>query len=221
MRARSAAVLVLLALPLAALPASAVCQVTSLNNYPDINYTTVCVLDEGSIDDPYQSIGHDYIVHVGHAIEADPAFNYAHAQVAQGHWTYDDPDAGVHQEREWTDVSAGDFVGVSGAAGGGFHFALTQRDQTASEDGDGACSGITGQSTCFGTGGWLTLQGIASVGVGAYHQQSGTGESCQEQSELDVDAIVVFVPLITDPQPCTAELPLLYDIVSFGMLPAL
>jgi hypothetical protein len=208
-----------LALPFAALPASAACEVATLDEYPDINYTTVCLLDQGGFGDGTQTFTHAYLLHVSHAVEADPAFNYAHMRSDQGTWTYDDGD--VQQQREYTDVGAGEWAGARGLAGGGFQTDLAQRDQTAPEDGDGACSGIVGRSTCAGASGWFTVQEVASVGAGAYYQQSGSGASCQESYEVDVDAVVTFIPITTGPQACTTEAPWLYETVRFRDLPVL
>lgn len=219
MRVRCVVPFVLLALPFAALPASAHCEVVSPEASPDINYTTVCVLDQGSVGDPYQTFTHEYLVHVSHAVEAGPAFDYAHAEADQGSWTYDDGE--THQERRGTDVGAGAFEGVRGVFGTGFQAALDQRDQTAPEDGDGACSGVVGRSTCVGASGWFTVQDVASVGVGVYSQQTGTGAGCQETQQIYVDAAVAFIPVVTEPRPCTAEMSFLYDEVPFRALPVL
>lgn len=210
MRAYSLLGLVLLALPFAAVPASAACEVTTLGQYPDINYTTICVLDEGTtFDDTTQRAEHDYLLHMSHAVEADPAFDYAYAGVERGTWTYDDGE--VRHEREWVHVGSGAWEGVRGIAGGGYHANVDQRDQTAVEDGSGACSGVTGRSTCVGAGGWFTVQDVASVGVGFYSMQTGTAESCQDSYELDVDALIIFVPITTGPMSCAAQMPWLYD----------
>lgn len=213
------ALTILLALPLVSLPASATCEVVSPEQSPDINYTTVCVLDEGSQGDPFQTSDHQYLAHVSHAVELDPFFDYAYAHVDQGSWAYDDGE--TRQERERTDVSAGAFEGVRGVAGTGFQAALDQRDQTVPEDESGACSGAVGRSTCLGASGWLTVQDVASVGVGVSYQQSGTGADCRESYAVYVDAVLVFVPVTPDAQPCATELPYLYDAAPFRDLPML
>ncbi|GEM_PF-5101489 len=217
MRVRSLLALVLLALPFAALPAHAECDVVTVEQYPDTNYTTACALDHGSFGDPSQTFTHDYVLHVSHAVEADPAFDYAHADLEQGSWTYDD--GTTQQSRQWTDAGAGAFEGVRGVAGTGVQADANQRDQTTPEDEGSACSSVVGRSTCIGASSWFTVQDVASVGVGAYDTQTGTGSGCQETREVDVDAAVVFVPVGSGPQPCTAELPFLYDEVPFSSLP--
>lgn len=210
--------LVLLALPFAAHPASADCQVVSVDQYPDVNYVTACVLEHGSYGDPTQTFTYDYVLHVSQALEADPAFAYAHAYADQGAWSYDD--GTTQQSRQWTDLGAGAFEGASGLVGTGAQADLHQRDQTVPED-EGSCSSIVGPSTCAGASGWLTVQDVASVGVGAYDQQSGTGDACQESGEVDVDAAVVFVPIFTGQHPCVVEFPNLYGSVPFRSLPSL
>ena len=205
--------LTLLAASFAALPAAATCEVVTNESYPDVNYTTLCVLDHGSQGDPSDQREHDYLAHVSHATEADPFFDYAYARVDQSSWTYDDGE--TQHERERTDVSAGAFEGVRGVAGTGFQAALDQRDQTAPEDESGACSGYVGRSTCLGASGWFTVQDVASVGVGVYYQQSGTGQDCREQFAIYVDAVVTFIPITPDSQACTTEAPFLYDEVPF------
>jgi hypothetical protein len=219
MKTRSLLALVLLALPFAALPASAACEVVTADQYPDINYTTVCLLDQGSYGDPSQTFDHAYVAHVSHAVEADPAFDYVHANADQGAWSYDDGFS--QQQRQWTDVGAGAFEGVRGVAGTGVQADLSQRDQTVPEDEGNACSSVVGRSTCAGASGWLTVQDVASVGAGAYYRQSGTGADCSESYEVDVDAVVTFVPVTAGPQSCTTELPFLYDAVPFRDLPVL
>jgi hypothetical protein len=219
MKLPALAALLLLALPLAAVPAAATCQVVSAEDYPDVNYTTLCLLDEGTQGDPGDSRDHDYLAHASHAVEADPFFDVVYAHVDQSSWTHDDGE--TQHGRERTDVSAGAFEGVRGVAGTGFQAALDQRDQTAPEDESGGCSGFVGRSTCLGASGWLTVQDVASVGVGAYYQQSGTGADCRESFAVYVDAVVVFVPVTPDPQACTTELPYLYDEAPFRELPSL
>ena len=83
-------ILALLSLPLAALPAVAACEVATVDQYPDTNYTTVCALEQQSFGDGTQTYNYDYTAHASHAVEADPAFDYAHANAEQGTWTYDD-----------------------------------------------------------------------------------------------------------------------------------
>lgn len=138
------------------------------------------------------------------------SITYAH--VDQGTWTYDDGE--IFHERESTHVGAGAWEGVRGVVGTGFHANVDQRDQTAPEDAGDACSSFVGQSTCVGAGGWFTVQGIASVGVGVYYQQTGTGDACQDRYELDVDAVVAFIPIVTEPGSCATQMPYLYDEIS-------
>ena len=216
---RSLAALLLLAAPFAALPAGATCQVATVDDYGDVNYVTVCVLEHGGLGGPGDEREHDYLAHVAHAAEADPFFSVLYAHVDQSSWTYDDGE--TQHDRERTDVSAGAFEGVRGVAGTGFQAALDQRDQTVPEDEAGACSGVVGPSTCLGASGWLTVQDVASVGVGVYYQQAGTGQDCRESYAVYVDAVVTFVPVTPDAQPCAMELPVLYDAVPFRDLPGL
>ncbi|HUR69046.1 MAG TPA: hypothetical protein VM370_07345 [Candidatus Thermoplasmatota archaeon] len=216
MRVRIFLGILILALPFAALPASASCNVATVNESPDINYTTVCLLDEGNTyDDTTQRADHDYLAHVSHAVEVDPVFDYAHANADRGTWVYDDGE--VRHEREWTTIGAGAWEGARGLAGTGAQTELAQREQTAGEDAGGACSSYVGRSSCFGASGWVTVQDVASVGVGTYYTQTGTGDTCQESAEVDVDAVVTFVPVTTAPQDCTTELPWLYDSALFDL----
>jgi hypothetical protein len=219
MRSLLPVALLLLAAPFAALPARADCQVVTVEQYPDVNYTTACLLEQQTYGDPSQTFSDDYVVHVSHAVEADPVFDDAHADVAQTGWSYDD--GTTQQQRQQTDVGAGAFEGATGLVGTGFQADANQRDQTTSEDGGNGCSWAIGHSTCVGASGWLTVQDVASVGVGAYDSQTGSGSGCQETREVDVDAAVVFVPVTTGPSPCAAELPSLYDAVPFRDLPTL
>jgi hypothetical protein len=216
LRARSLFGLILLAIPFAAMPVAADCTVISPSASPDINYTTVCALDEGGFTDGTQTFDHDYLAHVSHAVEVDPVFDYAYADVDQESWVYDDGE--VRQERETTHVGAGAFEGVRGLAGGGFFANMHQRDQTSVEDGDGACSGIVGRSTCVAIGGWFTVQDVGGVGAGVYYQQAGTGDACAERAEVDADLVLVFVPVVEDLGGCEAEAPYFYDEASFDAL---
>ena len=209
----------LVVLPFLAITASATCQVLTVGDYPDINYTTVCALDEGSFGDGTQTFWHQYAAHVSHAVEADPAFDYAYAQADRGTWTYDD--GTTQQSRQWSHVGSGAWEGARGVAGGGYQANVDQRDQTAPEDGDGACSGIVGRSTCVGASGWFTVQDVASVGVGAYYQQSGSGGSCTESLDAGVDLLVVYEPVPVESGPCTAEMPWVYDSSAWDALPTL
>lgn len=204
---------------LAAAPAGATCQVVTVEQWPDVNYTTVCVLDQGEFGDGTQTFTHAYVLHASHAVEADPFFDYAHAHVDQREWTYDDGE--TRHERRVTDVSVGAFEGVRGVAGTGAQADLDQREQTAPEDESGACSGVVGRSTCLGASGWLTAQEVASVGVGVYWQQAGTGADCRESYAAYVDAAVVFVPIEVTPDACLWEAPFLHDEARFRELPAL
>jgi hypothetical protein len=219
MKRSSLALTLLLAIPFLSVPAAATCEVVSPEQSPDINYTTVCLLDEGSQGEPPQESEHWYLAHVSHAVEADPFFDYAYVHADQGSWTYDDGE--TQHERERTDVSAGAFEGVRGVAGTGFQVALDQRDQTLPEDEAGACSGMVGRSTCLGASGWFTVQDVASVGVGVYYQQGGAGADCRESYAVYVSAAIVFVPVTPDSQPCATELPYLYDETPFRELPTL
>lgn len=219
MRIPLIAALALTTLSFLALPASAACEVATLDAYPDINYATVCALDEGSHGDGVQTFSHAYLLHASHALEADPAFESLFVYADQGTWTYDDGE--TTHERRWTSIGGNTFWGARGLVGTGAHARLDQRDQTAPEDGWGACSGIVGPSTCVGAGGWFTVQEVASVGVGLYYQQSASGDACRQQGELDVSAGIVFVPILTEPGPCPAELPRLHDEAPFGAITAL
>lgn len=210
----------LIAASLLAVPAGATCQVVTLDGYPDTNYTTVCVLDQGSFGDGTQEFTHAYVLHASHAVEADPVFDDAHVFVDQNEWTYDDGE--TQQSRQGTNVGAGAFEGARGIVGTGAQADVDQRDQTAPEgEGGGACSGIVGRSTCAGASAWLTAQDVASVGAGVYWQQSGTGAECSESVAVYVDAAVIFVPITPSPGACTTELPFLYDAAPFRELPAL
>lgn len=217
--ARSFLGLVLVALSFLAVPAGASCQVVTSDAWPDVNYTTICVLDQGGFGDGTQTFTHAYVLHASHAVEADPVFDYAHAHVDQRAWTYDDGE--TRHERRVTDVSVGAFEGVRGVAGTGAQADLDQRDQTAPEDESGACSGIVGRSTCVGASGWLTAQDVARVGVGVYWQQAGAGADCRESYAAYVDAAVIFVPVEVVPDACLREAPFLYDEARFRDMPAL
>lgn len=217
MRPRTILAILVLAMPFVALPASADCQVVSPAGYPDINYTTVCAGENFVYGDGTQEFDNDYVAHMSHAAEADPYFEYADLRVDQGQWTYDDGE--TSHERTWTHIGSNSFDGVRGVAGTGYHANLNQRDQTAGEDAGDACSSFIGRSTCVGAGSWFTLQGYASVGIGIYYQQTGSGEDCQERAEVDVDAVVVFVPVVREPAPCTMEAPFLYEELPFRELP--
>lgn len=214
---RALVVLALVSVSFAVPFASADCTVVSPSFWPDVNYTTVCALHEGSYGDGTQTFEQQYVAHVSHAVEADPVFDYAYLRVDQGSWTYDDGE--VFHEREVTHVGVGAFEGVRGVAGGGVHANLVQRAQTAGEDEGDACSSFVGESTCLGAGGWLTLQDVGGVGAGVYYQQTGTGGSCEEKADVYVTAGIVFVPVVNDPQPCAMQMPSFYDEVPFGDLP--
>lgn len=217
MRALSFVGSALVAFSFLAVPALAAepdCTVFTVAELSDVNYTTVCKETTVGWTDGTQTWSEDRFVHVAHAVEADPAFDYAHVWADQGTWVYDDGE--VRQEREYTHVSAEAFEGVRGLAGGGFHVNLHQRDQTSVEDGEGACASHIGRSTCFGAGAWWTFQDVASVGGAVYYQQTYDADgNCSERFEVDVDVLVVFVPVPTPDQPCTTEMPWLYDEVPF------
>ena len=216
---RSLAALLLLIASFAALPAGATCQVLTVDEYGDVNYATLCLLDRDSQGGPGDERDRDSLVHAGHAAEADPVFDVAYVHVDQHSWAYDDGE--TQHGRERTDVGAGAFEGVRGVAGTGFQAALDQRDQTVPEDEAGACSGTVGRSTCVGASGWLTVQEVASVGVGVYYQQGGTGQDCRESVAVYADAVVTFIPVTPESRPCAAELPSLYDAAPFRELPSL
>lgn len=218
---RSLLALALFALfPVLALSAAASCEVLSVGQYWDINYVTVCALDEGGFGDGTQEFNHDYLLHARHAAEADPVFTFWEANVARGTWTYDDGE--VQHQREWVQIGSGLFLGARGLVGGGYHLYLDQRDQTAPEgEGAGYCSSHTGRSTCFGGGAWLTIQPVTSVGGALYYHQVNDTGSCEEQGEVDLDILGVYVPVPTDPAPCSAEMPWLYDQAFWDSLPPL
>lgn len=214
--------LVLVTIPFGALVASAEdpdCTVVTASAWPDMNFTTVCKNTNHTYGDGTQESSNDHLAHVSHGVEVDPAFDYAYAHADQGTWTYDDGENPRH-EREYTHVGAGAFEGVRGLTGGGFHANVWQRDQTTIEDGEGACSGWIGRSTCVGAGGWWSVQGVTSAGVGVYYQQTyDESGACTEQAEIDLSLLLVFVPIVTQPAPCTTEMPWLYDEVAFRDLP--
>ena len=206
----------LLALTFASVPAAAdeaECTVVTTEAWPDVNFVTLCIDGSHTYGDGTQEFHNDHLVHLSHAFEADPAFDYAYARADQGTWVYDDGE--VRQEREYTHVGAGAFEGVRGLSGGGAHANLRQRDQSAVEDEGDACASHIGRSTCFGAGGWWTVQDVASAGVGVYYDQREADGQCSERAEVDVDAVVVFVPIVTEPGPCSVTLPWLYDEVPF------
>lgn len=207
-------VLAVLALLLAsslalALPASALCQVQTIPELGQVNYTTVCVQHQYGNGDPYYPEEHDYFVHMSHADAlAEAGFtDWAGLNVGTDSWQYIDPESGeVMHEGHRTNIGGGYFIAQS-LVGTGAHANLDQREQSASRDDGGLCSARIGASTCFGSGAWFTVRGVASVGAGAYYTQAGTGSECQEHSELYLDLLVVFVPLVQPDQPCTAEAP--------------
>ena len=208
--------LLILAIPFALPAASADCAVVSPSVSPDINYVTLCTLHEGGFGDGTQEFTHDYLVHASQAMEVDPAFVYSYVRTDQGTWTYDDGE--VQHERFYTHLGSGLFLGVRGLAGGGYHANLVQRDQTAPEDAEGACSGIVGPSTCLGAGGWFTVQDVGGVGVGFYHTQQGVAEDCRESNDVGVSAGIVYVPVSTGERDCVAEYPEFRYLVPFDAL---
>ncbi|MEA3199642.1 MAG: hypothetical protein QOE90_1070 [Thermoplasmata archaeon] len=221
MNVRILAGLALVACSFLAQPAHADCQTATLDAYPDINYVTACALDQNSVGDPSQTTSNAYVLHLAQAFEADPAFAYSHAQAQQSAWQYDD--GTTQQDRHQTDLGAGAFEGARGLVGTGFQADVNQRDQTVPEDdgSSGACSWYVGHSTCAGASGWLTVQDVASVGVGGYWSQTGTGSACTESYEVDVDAAVTFLPITTGPMACAQQAPDLNDGVDFWSLPVL
>lgn len=216
LRARLVVALVCLAIVSVLPVASAECTVVSPDVSPDINYVTVCTLAEGSYGDGTQEFTYDYLAHVSQATEVDPAFVYSYVRSDQGTWTYDDGE--VRHERLYTHLGSGAFLGVRGLAGGGYHANLHQRDQTAVEDGEGACSGIVGPSSCLGAGAWFTVQDVGGVGVGVYHTQRGIAEDCRESDQVGVTAGIVYVPVDSGERACAAEFPELYYLVPFDDL---
>lgn len=62
-----------------------------------------------------------------------------------------------------------------------------------------------------GASGWFTVQGVAGVGVGAYHTQTGSAAECTESNDVGATLLVVFVPVSTGPRSCAAEIPGIYD----------
>lgn len=216
MRSRSLVALILVAIPFVLPVASAECTVVSPGLTGDIDYVTTCVLTEGSYGDGTQTYDYDYLAHVSQAEEVDPAFVYSYVRTDQTTWTYDDGE--IQQERFTTHIGSGMFAGVRGLAGGGYHANLIQRDQTSSEDGDGACSGIVGPSTCVGAGAWFTVQDVGGVGVGVYHTQYGIADECREWNQVGVTAGIVYVPVDTGERACLAEYPELRYLVPFDEL---
>ena len=216
MRATAILGLVLIALPFAALPAGA-CTIATIEPYPDVNYTTVCANEHGETGDGTQTTSTDYVAHVSHAVEADPAFDYAHADAQRGTWVYDDGE--TQQQRQSSDVGAGAWEGARGLVGTGAQADVAQRDQTVPEDEGSSCASVIGRSTCAGASGWFTVQDVASVGAGVYYQQVGSGADCQEAYEVDLDAALVFVPVTTGPGACATQMPWMYD--AMGQVPGL
>lgn len=192
-------------------PASAVCHVATIPELGQMNYTTVCVQHVYGNGDPYFPEEHDYFAHVSHADRvAEAGFtDWAGLNAGTDSWQYIDPDTGeAYHQGTRTNIGGGYFV-QQDVFGTGAHANVDQRDQSASRDDGGLCSAVVGRSTCVGAGGWFTVRDVASVGVGAYYTQTGTSTDCREHAELYVDAVLLFVPLITPDQPCTREIPVI------------
>jgi hypothetical protein len=220
MRALLALGLALAAVPLLAPPAGAMCRTISPDVSPDVDYTTACALDRDSVSDGTQTWTNDYVVHVTHDVRAFSYYNdYVAAQVAKGTYTYDD--GTTQQHRSWTDVGAGTFQDAADVAGGGVQADVIQRDQDSIEpEGSDACSSYVGHSTCAGASAWLSVNGVASLGAGAYFQQEGTGAGCQQAGDVELDLLGLDFEQVPLPQgPCAVEAPDLGGLPVFGLPP--
>lgn len=216
------AVLVLVALPLAAAPTSAAeCQVVSTGLTGDVEYATLCVLNERETgNDGTQRTTTESLVHGWHVVEVDPAFHILYVEADHGTYTYDDGE--VRHEREFTNVRSGMFDGVRGVTGGGYHVGIQQRDQTLPEDEGSGCASTLGRSTCVNAGAWWTQQVVSvdgtgtSVGAAVYYRQVGEGDDCAEDVEVYASALVTFVPVTPGPGSCREQMPWLADHVDFS-----
>lgn len=216
MLGRPCLVLVALALPLAAITASAAeCQTATVEELGQTNFATACVLDEGVLyDDTTQRAEYRYLAHVTSTVDVDPFLTHTYVESDQNRWTYDDGD--VSYERRSTNLGVGNMENVANLVGGGFQANLDQRDQDIGEaEGEGPCASWVGRSTCTMTSAWVGVNGGPSVGVGAY-TQTGSGEDCQHTSQFGVSAAVTFVPVEGPSAGCVAEMPHFYEDVPFS-----
>ena len=150
--------------------------------------------------DGTQEFDNDYVAHMSHAAEADHRTSSTRTCGSdQGEWTYDDGE--TSHERTWTHVGSNYFDGVRGVAGTGYHANLNQRDQTAGEDAGDACSSFIGRSTCVGAADGSRCRATRARASASTTSRPARATAVNSAAEVDVDAVVVFVPIVSGTSP--------------------